>query len=131
MMELIGNKKSIIKHLKISPSNSTKILSLSILLYRLTNKFRAYDDEIRKGLLDIALGDKNDKKREALFNDFLYCLQPAVRARIHIYSLDSDQTLDDTIFEAIIKGIVHSIKTQFIFSFLFQQKEGENPMMMR
>ena len=68
--------------------------------------------------MSIALGDKNDKKREGLFNDFLYCLQPAVRSRIQVYSLDSDQTLDDTIFEAIIQGISHpfsSLKSHHSF----------------
>lgn len=44
-----------------------------------------------------------------LFNRFLYCLQPAVRSKIHIYSLDSDHDLDDTIFEAIIEGKINSI----------------------
>ena len=39
-----------------------------------------------------------------LFHYFLYCLQPAIRSKIRIYSLDSDHDLDDTIFEAIIGG---------------------------
>jgi len=38
-------------------------------------------------------------------NSFLYCLQPANRNKIQIFSLDSDRDLDDTIFEAIIQGI--------------------------
>jgi hypothetical protein len=43
-----------------------------------------------------------------LYNYFLYCLQPAVRTKIRIFSLDSDHDLDDIIFEAIIQGIVES-----------------------
>lgn len=41
---------------------------------------------------------------DQLLNYFLYCLQPAIRNKIQIYSLDSDHDLDDTIFEAIIQG---------------------------
>ncbi len=40
-----------------------------------------------------------------LFYHFLYCLQPAMRNKIQIFSLDSDHDLDDTIFKAIIQGI--------------------------
>jgi len=40
-----------------------------------------------------------------LFHYFLYCLQPAIRNKIQIFSLNSDHDLDDTIFEAIIQGI--------------------------
>jgi len=43
-----------------------------------------------------------------LFNYFLYCLQPAIRSKIRVYSLDSDHNLDDTIFEAIIQGRLNS-----------------------
>jgi len=44
----------------------------------------------------------------SLFNYFLYCLQPAVRSKIRVYSLDGDHDLDDTIFEAIIQGKLNS-----------------------
>jgi hypothetical protein len=43
-----------------------------------------------------------------LFNSFLYCLQPAIRSKIQVYSLDDDHDLDDTIFEAIIQGKLNS-----------------------
>ena len=72
--------------------------------WRLRKKFRPYAHEILNGLNDIEKGDKKNKKIEVLFNEFLYCLQPAVRSRIRVYSLDDDHDLDDTIFEAIIQG---------------------------
>ncbi|CAF0881591.1 unnamed protein product [Adineta steineri] len=69
---------------------------------KLKNKFQPYESEIRDDLRDIAKGLKNDEAFDELFYCILYCLQPAVRSRILVYSLDGDHDLDDTIFEAII-----------------------------
>ncbi|CAF1134485.1 unnamed protein product [Rotaria sp. Silwood1] len=70
---------------------------------RLKTKFRSYADEIRDGLRNISKGsNSSDKQINELFKYFLYCLQPAVRSRIRIFSLDSNESLDDTIFEAIV-----------------------------
>jgi hypothetical protein len=80
-----------------------------ILLFfcRLKRLFPRYEDEIRNGLKDISKGSQtsNEQKIDDLFYYFLYCLQPAIRNKIHIFSLDSDHDLDDTIFQAIIQGI--------------------------
>ena len=60
---------------------------------------------MRKGLQSISKGSKtSDEEIDELLNCFLYCLQPAVRKKIHTFSLDSDCDLDDTIFQAIIQG---------------------------
>lgn len=60
---------------------------------------------MRVGLKGISKGSKTSEKEiENLLDYFLYCLQPAVRKKIHIFSLDSDCDLDDTIFQAIIQG---------------------------
>ncbi|CAF3473511.1 unnamed protein product [Rotaria socialis] len=72
---------------------------------KLKTKFHSYEDEIYDGLKEISKGSKTSKEEmDRLFKYFLYCLQPAVRSKIRIYSLDSDQPLDDTIFEAIIEA---------------------------
>ncbi|CAF4148895.1 unnamed protein product, partial [Rotaria sp. Silwood2] len=72
---------------------------------KLTTKFRSYADEIRDGLRNISKGSKtSDKQIDELFKYFLYCLQRAVRSKIRIFSLDSDESLDDTIFEAIVEA---------------------------
>ncbi len=64
---------------------------------------------MRDGIREITKGtNPSDKKFNDLFNSFLYCLQPAVRSMIRIYSLDSNHDLDDTIFEAIIAGKINS-----------------------
>ncbi|CAF4117301.1 unnamed protein product [Rotaria sp. Silwood2] len=69
------------------------------------NLFRRYEEEIRNGLKAISKGSRtSDKQMDELFNYFLYCLQPAVRHKIQIYSLESNHDLDDTIFEAIIQA---------------------------
>lgn len=60
--------------------------------------------EIREGLKDIKGSKTNDKEAKDYLNWLLYCLQPALRPKVHIYSLESDYDLDDTIFEAIIQG---------------------------
>jgi hypothetical protein len=61
-------------------------------------------------LRDISKGSKTSEKEiDGLFNYFIYCLQPAVRSNIRIYSLESDHELDDTIFEAIIEGRIKTI----------------------
>ena len=73
-------------------------------LPRLKTYFHAYKEEIRDGLKDISKGAKKDDGVDELFHHILYCLQPAVRSRIRIFSLDGDLDLDDTIFEAIIHG---------------------------
>ncbi|CAF3990732.1 unnamed protein product [Rotaria sordida] len=71
----------------------------------LKTKFRPYTNEIRDGLRDISKGSKtSDKEMDELLKCFLYCLQPAVRSKIRIFSLDSDESLDDTIFEAIVEA---------------------------
>ena len=76
-------------------------------------RFRSYEEEILEGLAEIEKGtkDKKDKNKrlDELFLVFLYCLQPAIRNRIRIFSLDSDHDLDDTIFEAIIQGSIESL----------------------
>ncbi|CAF0911252.1 unnamed protein product [Rotaria sp. Silwood1] len=72
---------------------------------RLRNLFCRYEEEIRNGLKAISKGSRtSDKQMDELFNYFLYCLQPAVRSKIQIYSLESNHDLDDIIFEAIIRA---------------------------
>ncbi|CAF1054407.1 unnamed protein product [Adineta steineri] len=67
--------------------------------------FRRYEDEIRHGLKDISKGSKiTEEKIDTLLKYFLFCLQPTIRRKIQIFSLDSDRDLDDTIFEAIIQA---------------------------
>jgi hypothetical protein len=71
----------------------------------LRDLFDPYLAEMRVGLKGISKGSKtSDKEIEELLDYFLYCLQPAVRKKIHTFSLDSDCDLDDTIFQAIIQG---------------------------
>ena len=75
-------------------------------LLRLRHLFSSYKDAIRQGLKDISKGSRtSDEEMNNLLDYFLYCLQPAMRNRIQIFSLDSNFDLDDTIFEAIIQGI--------------------------
>jgi len=82
---------------------------LLIFVERLKTKFRPYADEILDGLRDISKGSKSSaEEMNNLFNSFLYCLQPAIRSKIQVYSLDDDHDLDDTIFEAIIQGKLNS-----------------------
>lgn len=84
--------------------------SLSKTKIRLQNLFCHYEKEIRNGLKDISKGSRStDEEINKLFYYFLYCLQPAIRNRIRIFSLDSDHDLDDTIFEAIIQGSIESL----------------------
>ncbi|CAF1230161.1 unnamed protein product [Rotaria sordida] len=65
--------------------------------------FLPYIDEIRDGLRDISKGsNSSDVQIDKLLEYFLYCLQPTVRSKIRIFSLDSNESLDDTIFEVII-----------------------------
>lgn len=72
---------------------------------RLRGLFPVYEEEIRQGLKDISKGSRtSDEQINDLFYYFLYCLQPSLRNRIQIFSLDSNYDLDDTIFEAIIQG---------------------------
>ena len=60
---------------------------------------------MRVGLKSISKGSKtSEKEMDELLDYFLYCLQPAVRKKIHTFSLDGDCDLDDTIFQAIIQG---------------------------
>ena len=76
-------------------------------LLRLRHLFSTYEDAIRQGLKDISKGSRtSDEEMNNLLDYFLYCLQPAMRNRIQIFSLDSNFDLDDTIFEAIIQGIL-------------------------
>lgn len=78
---------------------------LLFFLLRLKIKFLPYADEIYEGLKDISKGSKmSDDQMNELYKCFIYCLQPAVRSKIRVYSLDSEEHLDDTIFEAIIEG---------------------------
>ncbi|CAF1532094.1 unnamed protein product [Adineta ricciae] len=68
------------------------------------NLFDQYEDEIRLGLKDISKGSKSSEETiNHLFKCFLFCLQPAIRCKIQVYSLDGDHDLDDTIFVAIIQ----------------------------
>ncbi len=60
-----------------------------------------------------------------LFYYFLYCLQPAIRNKIQIFSLDSDHDLDDTIFQAIIQGIISEEKQNLIDFFLNSKTNEE------
>ncbi len=87
---------------------------------RLRNLFPRYEEEIHSGLKDISKGSRtSDDQINELFYYFLYCLQPAIRNKIQIFSLDSDHDLDDTIFEAIIQGIVNtSMSFKLIFVFI-------------
>ena len=79
-------------------------------LSRLKIKFGSYVDEILDGLREISKDSKTWERRVGdLLVYLLYCLQPAVRSKIRIFSLESDHKLDDTIFEAIIQG-KHSLK---------------------
>ena len=76
-----------------------------ILQFRLKNLFLQYEEEIREDLKAISKGSKTSNKlMDQLYFKILYCLQPNVRKKIKIFSLDSDRDLDDTIFEAIIQG---------------------------
>lgn len=85
---------------------------------RLKTKFRSYAEEINEGLKEIAKGtEKSKEEANHLFNCFLYCLQPAVRSKIRVYSIDSDHNLDYTIFEAIIQGII--LKKSSIYSLIY------------
>ena len=73
--------------------------------FRLEKAFEPYLVDIRDGLKEVSKGSKtSEKELKDLSNAFLYCLQPAMRSKIRVYSLDSDYDLDDTIFEAIIQG---------------------------
>jgi hypothetical protein len=84
---------------------------LILFVSRLRNFFHLYEDEIRHGLKDISKGSKtSEKQMNDLFHYFLYCLQPAIRNKIQIFSLDNDHDLDDTIFQAIIQGIISEEK---------------------
>ncbi|CAM2727627.1 unnamed protein product [Rotaria socialis] len=75
---------------------------------KLKTKFLVYADEIYDGLKDISKGSKISKEEmDNLFKSFLYCLQPAIRSKIRIFSLDSGQNLNDTIFEAIVEAKQH------------------------
>lgn len=75
------------------------------LSFRLEKAFEATLSEMRDGLREISKGSKtSDKELKDLLKSFLFCLQPVFRSKIHIYSLDSEYDLDDTIFEAIIQG---------------------------
>ncbi|CAF3341207.1 unnamed protein product, partial [Rotaria sp. Silwood2] len=65
--------------------------------------FLPYVNEIRDGLRDISKGSSSSTKQiNKLLEYFLYCLQPTVRSKIRIFSLDSNESLDDTIFKAIV-----------------------------
>ncbi|CAF4967766.1 unnamed protein product [Rotaria sp. Silwood1] len=65
--------------------------------------FRSYEHEIRDGLRDISKGSSSSTEQiDELLEYFLYCLQPTVRSKIRIFSLDSKESLDDTILEAIV-----------------------------
>ena len=78
---------------------------------RLREKFHLYLSEITSGLKSISKGSRTAPKDINMFlNQFLFCLQPAFRSYIRIFSLDSEHNLDDTIFEAIINGKLNSIQ---------------------
>ena len=78
---------------------------MSSFFSRLRNLFPRYAVEIHNGLKDISKGARTSNEQiDDLFYYFLYCLQPAIRTRIQIFSLESDHDLDDTIFQAIIQG---------------------------
>ena len=52
------------------------------------NLFNRYEEEIRNGLKDISKGSRtSEKQMNELFYCFLYCLQPAIRNKIKIFSL--------------------------------------------
>ena len=91
---------------------------------RLKTQFYSYADEICDGLKDISKGSKKNENFDELFHCILYCLQPAVRSRIRIYSLDNDRDLDDTIFEAIIHG-KETFAIVIFFQFKFFSKTRE------
>jgi hypothetical protein len=76
-------------------------------------------------LKNISKGSKtSEEKINKLLKYFLFCLQPAVRNKIQIYSLDSDHDLDDTIFKAIIQSIfVDRILIFQYFFFVAKQKQ--------
>ena len=96
-------------------------------VHRLTDFFHLYQGEIRAGLKEISKGAKTSEETiDKLLKDFLFCLQPAVRTKIKIFSLDSDRDLDDTIFEAIIQG--RSLHERWIFPRLmsFPVKQHES-----
>ena len=74
---------------------------------RLRSLFFHYEEDIRNGLKLIAAkgAKQSDEQLTKLLSYFLYCLQPAVRTKIQVFSLDGDHDLDDTIFQAIIQGL--------------------------
>ncbi len=75
---------------------------------------------------DISKGSRTSEKEiDNFLNSFLYCLQPANRNKIQIFSLDSDRDLDDTIFEAIIQGIFFYNKRIALWKFIFYSKKTE------
>jgi hypothetical protein len=81
---------------------------------------------MRNGLKDISKGSKtSDKQMDELFHYFLYCLQPAIRSKIRIFSLESDHDLDDTIFEAIIQGMLDDAKILFFECILCSKTKGK------
>ena len=72
---------------------------------RLRDLFDPYLVDIRVGLRSVSKGSKTSEKEiDKHLDYFLYCLQPAVRKKIHIFSLNSDRDLDDTIFQAIVQS---------------------------
>ena len=86
-------------------SKSSHFLQSTFFFFRLQKFFHRYEADIRNGLKDISKGSRtSEEEMNKLFYYFLYCLQPAIRNKIQIFSLDSDHDLDDTIFEAIIQG---------------------------
>ena len=89
------------------------------LSFRLEKVFEATLSEMRDGLREISKGSKtSEKELKDLLKSLLFCLQPVLRSKIHIYSLDSEYDLDDTIFEAIIQGKLTNL-SQIHFNFVF------------
>ena len=80
---------------------------------RLRSLFFSYEEDIRNGLKQITKGSKQSEEAlKKLLGYFLYCLQPAVRTKIQVFSLDGEHDLDDTIFQAIIQGSF--VRSRFI-----------------
>ncbi|CAF4338765.1 unnamed protein product, partial [Rotaria sordida] len=79
----------------------------------LRNLFRRYEEEIRNGLKAISKGSRtSEKQMDELFNYFLYCLQPAIRNKIQIYSLESNYDLDDRSHSDITRVIISKISNE-------------------
>lgn len=86
------------------------------------DKFSSYFDQMLEELTDLILRDRDEVRADALskFRDqakkslwtVLYCLQPAVRRWITIFSPNDDETLSSKIFRSICFGKFCCVKEE-------------------